>query len=181
MIHRPRRRRCYWSYIRRTKTRMYGNSAKFCARVSECAEGGTMATKAWASALLGTGREERGGGKRSADGETWRSARQNRVNLTFDSVAPRMAGWPPVQIGPHDRELYRARTSIFRDKRGNPSYIGNSRKREEGRPTIKWSKAKLKFAQFFYLCLRTNASWKCHRFKTISLTNRYIRYISGND
>lgn len=77
----------------------------------------------------------RGGGERSADGETWRSARQNGANLTFDSVAPRMAGWPPVQIGPHDRELYRARTSIFRDKRGNPSsssYIATtSRKRED--------------------------------------------------
>lgn len=78
---------------------------------------------------------KRGGGdERSADGETWRSARQNGANLTFDSVAPRMAGWPPVQIGPHDRELYRARTSIFRDKRGNPSSSGyiatTSRKRE---------------------------------------------------
>jgi len=31
MIHRSRRRHCYW-YIRRTKTRMYGNSAKFCER-----------------------------------------------------------------------------------------------------------------------------------------------------
>lgn len=32
MIYRSCHRRCY-RYIRRTKTRMYGNSAKFCARV----------------------------------------------------------------------------------------------------------------------------------------------------
>lgn len=47
---------------------MYGNSAKFCARVSECVEGGAMATKARASALFqGQGeREEEESGAQTA-------------------------------------------------------------------------------------------------------------------
>jgi len=77
--------------------------------------------------------------RRGADGETWHSARLNGANLTFDSVAPRMAGWPPVQIRPHNRELYR-RTSIFRDRYGNPSsssYIATTLR--ERITTMKWA------------------------------------------
>jgi len=48
---------------------MYGNSAKFCVRVSKCVEGGAMATKARTSALFprqGGKEEEKGNGAQTA-------------------------------------------------------------------------------------------------------------------
>lgn len=62
------------------------NSAHACVWVSEKRDDGNKSTRA-SCTLPGVRAEEGRGGR--ADGETWRSARQNGTNLTFDSVAPR--------------------------------------------------------------------------------------------